>query len=59
MNMMNKKDVAQALTYSMEAIDLYLAMLKKYEPMNKEHIVDAEGLKDFVQAQRDSLIKNE
>jgi hypothetical protein len=57
--MMNKKDVAQALTYSMEAIDLYLAMLKKYEPMNKEHIADAEGLKDFVQAQRDSLIKNE
>ena len=57
--MMNEKDISQALTYSMEAIDLYLAMLKKYEPMNKEHIVDAEGLKDFVQAQRDSLIKNE
>jgi hypothetical protein len=56
---MNKKDVAKALTYSMEAIDLYLVMLKKYEPMNKEHIADAEGLKDFVQAQRDSLIKNE
>ena len=57
--MMNKKDVAQALTYSMEAIDLYLEMLKKYEPMNKEHIADAEGLKDFVQAQRDLLTKNE
>jgi len=57
--MMNEKKISQALTYSMESIDLYLAMLKKYEPMNKEHIVDAEGLKDFVQAQRDSLIKNE
>ena len=57
--MMNEKKILQALTYSMEAIDLYLAMLKKYEPMNKEDIVDAEGLKDYVQAQRDSLIKNE
>ena len=56
---MNKKDVAQALTYSMEAIDLYLAMLKKYEPMNKSDIVDAEGLKFFVQLQRTWLIKNE
>jgi hypothetical protein len=56
---MNEKKILQALTYSMEAIDLYLAMLKKYEPMNKEDIVDAEGLKDYVQAQRDSLIKNE
>ena len=56
---MNKKDVAKALTYSMEAIDLYLVMLKKYEPMNKADVVDAEFLKDFVQAQRDSLIKNE
>jgi hypothetical protein len=57
--MMNEKKISQALTFSMEAIDLYLAMLKKYEPMNKEDIVDAEGLKDYVQAQRDSLIKNE
>ena len=57
--MMNKKDIANALTYSMEAIDLYLTMLKKYEPMNKEHIADAEGLKDFVQAQKDLLNKNE
>jgi hypothetical protein len=57
--MMNKKDIANALTYSMEAIDLYLVMLKKYEPMNKEGIVDAEFLKGFVQAQKDSLIKNE
>jgi hypothetical protein len=56
---MNKKVVAQALTYSMEAIDLYLAMLKKYEPMNKADVVDAEFLKDFVQVQRDLLIKNE
>ena len=57
--MMNKKDIANALTYSMEAIDLYLVMLKKYEPMNKEGIVDAEFLKGFVQAQKDLLIKNE
>lgn len=59
MNMMNKEDVSYALTYSIEAIDLYLGLLKKYEPMNKEHIADAEFLKDFVQAQKDSLIKNE
>ena len=57
--MMNKKDIANALTYSMEANDLYLVMLKKYEPMNKEGIVDAEFLKGFVQAQKDSLTKNE
>ena len=47
------------LTFCIESIDLYLGLLKKYEPMNKEDIVDAEGLKYFVQLQRAWLIKNE
>jgi hypothetical protein len=47
------------LTFCIEAIDLYLDLLKKYEPMNKSDVVDAEGLKFFVQLQRAWLIKNE
>jgi hypothetical protein len=51
--------LCDTLAFCIEAIDLCLELLKKYEPMNKYDIEDAEGLKYFVQLQRAWLIKNE
>ncbi|CAB5222953.1 hypothetical protein UFOVP377_44 [uncultured Caudovirales phage] len=57
--MSNEKNVSQALTYAIEAIELYLALLKKHEPTNAVDFADAQFLKEFIQAQINLLTKEE
>jgi hypothetical protein len=57
--MSNEKNILQALTYATEAIDLYLALLKKHEPTNNADFADAQFLKGFIQAQIILLTKEE
>ena len=54
-----KKDISKALTYAIEAIELYLALLKKHEPTNAADFADAQFLKEFIQAQINLLTKEE
>jgi hypothetical protein len=57
--MRNDKDILQALTCASEGIDLYLALLKKHEPTNKEDLTDAQFLKELVQVQVNLLTMKE
>ena len=57
--MSNEKNILQALTYAIEAIELYLALLKKLEPTNAADFADAQFLKEFIQAQIILLTKEE
>lgn len=57
--MSNEKNISQALNYATEAIDLYLALLKKHEPTNDSGFADAQFLKEFIQAQITLLTKEE
>jgi hypothetical protein len=57
--MSNEKNILQALTYAIEAIDLYLALLKKHEPTNNADLTDAQFLKGFIQAQNIILLTKE
>ena len=57
--MSNEKNILQALTYATEAVDLYLALLKKHEPTNAANFADAQFLKEFIQAQINMLTKEE
>ena len=57
--MSNEKNILQALTYATEAVDLYLALLKKHEPTNNTDLIDAQFLKEFIQAQIILLTKEE
>jgi hypothetical protein len=57
--MSNEKNILQALTYAIEAIDLYLGLLKKHELTNNTDLTDAQFLKGFIQAQIILLTKEE
>ena len=57
--MSNEKNILQALTYATEAVDLYLALLKKHEPTNNTDLTDAQFLRGFIQAQIIFLTKEE
>ena len=57
--MSNEKNILQALTHAIEAIDLYLGLLKKHEPTNNADFTDAQFLKGFIQAQIILLTKEE
>ena len=57
--MSNEKNILTALTYAIEAVDLYLALLKKHDPTNDVDFADAQFLKEFIQAQINLLTKKE
>ena len=57
--MSNEKNISKALTWAIEAIELYLALLKKHEPTNAADFADAQFLKEFIQAQINLLTKEE
>ena len=57
--MSNEKNISKALYFAEEAIELYLALLKKHEPTNNADLTDAQFLKEFIQAQITLLTKEE
>ena len=57
--MSNEKNISKALYFAEEAIELYLALLKKHEPTNAADFADAQFLKGFIQAQIILLTKEE